>query len=60
MVNYKTSYTTAEAALSGQVMHDLTVYIVYDHRVNNQLEKIAANIIDDVMEESQHVFIQIQ
>lgn len=35
MVNYKTSYMTADAALSGQVLHDLTVYIVYDHRVNN-------------------------
>jgi hypothetical protein len=32
---------TGDAALSGQVSQDLTVYIVYDHRVNNQLEKIA-------------------
>ena len=35
----------------------MTVYVVYDHRVNNQLEKIATHIIDDVMEETQHIFI---
>ena len=30
---------------------DLTVYLVYDHRANNNLEKIVEKLIDDVMKE---------
>lgn len=65
MCNYKTSYTYTPHGEQPTTTHaqkdllDLTIFVVYDHRVNNQLEKIACSVVDDVIEESQHCFIQI-
>ena len=38
---------------------DLSLYVVYDHRVNNQLEKIAKNLFGDLIAELQNCFVQI-
>lgn len=36
---------------------DLTLLVVYDHRQNNNLEKIAKNLFGDLLQELSNVFI---
>lgn len=38
---------------------DVTLFVVYDHRVNNQLEKIAKNLLGDLNSELPNVFVSI-
>ena len=38
---------------------DVTLFVVYDHRVNNQLEKIAKNLLGDLNSELPNVFVPI-
>ena len=76
MINYNTKNTTSEATLEKEsaepknkdenkllpqsVYWDLTLYLVYDHRANNNLEKIADKLIDDVLKEQDSIFFKIQ
>lgn len=46
--------------VSQSVYWDLTIYLVFDHRANNNLEKIAEKLIDDVMKEQESIFFKLQ
>jgi hypothetical protein len=66
MVNYNSSYTsegkmTSPAAKSERNEEDvdLTMFVVYDHRVNNSLEKITKNLFGDVLGEINNLFVPI-
>ena len=64
MICYNTKHTTSETTLekeqsepknkegdkllSQPVYWDLTIYLVFDHRANSNLEKIVEKLIDDV------------
>lgn len=50
---------TNEKQLSQTLYWDLTVYLVYDHRANNNLEKIVEKLIDDVMKEQESIFFKL-
>ena len=76
MVCFNTKHTTSEATLEKEqaepknketekqapttVYWDLTVYLVFDHRANNNLEKIVEKLIDDVMKEQDSIFFKLQ
>ena len=76
MICYNTKHTTSETTLEKElaepknketdklvpqpVYWDLTVYLVYDHRANSNLEKIAEKLIDDVMKEQDSIFFKLQ
>lgn len=51
---------TADKLVPQPVYWDLTVYLVYDHRANSNLEKIAEKLIDDVMKEQDSIFFKLQ
>ena len=42
------------------VYWDLTVYLVFDHRANNNLEKMAEKLIEDVIKEQDSIFFKLQ
>ena len=76
MACYNTKHSTSEATLekesaepknkdekaqTSQTLYwDLTVYLVYDHRANNNLEKIVEKLIEDVMKEQDSIFFKVQ
>lgn len=35
------------------------MYLVFDHRANNNLEKIAEKLIDDVLKEQESIFFKL-
>ena len=55
----KTKDGEQKQQLSQSVYWDLTVYLVFDHRANNNLEKIADKLIDDVMKEQDSIFFKL-
>jgi len=62
MVNYNSNYTRETMKpVAGEVRvdYDLTLFVVYDHRQNSNLDKIAKNLFGDLLQEIQNVFIQL-
>lgn len=65
MINYNSAYTTESKMaanynkLRSQDELDLTIFIVYDHRKNDQLEKVAKNLISDFISEIKNIFVPI-
>ena len=65
MVNYNSAYTTESKMVANykrQRTHDevdLSVFIVYDHRKNDQLEKVANNLVRDVIAEIKNIFVPL-
>jgi len=62
MVNYNTKYTRETLKpVPGEVRvdHDLSLFVVYDHRQNSNLDKIAKNLFGDIVQEIQNVFIEL-
>ena len=45
--------------VSQSVYWDLTIYLVFDHRANNNLEKIAEKLIEDVIKEQESIFFKL-
>ena len=36
---------------------DLSLFLVYDHRINNQIEKISKHLFEDLLMEEHNIFI---
>ena len=67
MINYNSAYTSEGKMASGNGKTerssddvDLTMFVVYDHRVNNSLEKITKNLFGDIMGEINNLFVPIR
>jgi hypothetical protein len=52
MVNYETTGT-------GTREKDFTLFLVYDHRINSGLEKIAKQLFEDLLIEESSIFIDL-
>ena len=66
MLNYNSAYTSEGkmASASGKSERnaedvDLTMFLVYDHRVNNSLEKISKNLFGDVLAEMSNIYVPV-
>lgn len=51
------SYTQAPTAQTPA--KDLTLFVVYDHRINSNLERISKFLFQDLIAEEKNIFIEV-
>jgi hypothetical protein len=51
------SYTSQASAQ--QMAKDFTLFLVYDHRANSNLEKICKFLFQDLLQEEKNIFIEV-